>query len=202
MAFGPRQFEGPAPLRRPRSASLPRVRLLVIAAVLMIAASGPVPGQKMPSIAPVKGSRVGNLAHNFALKDLDGHEYRLEELLGKRVIHITFWATWCMPCIAEIPRLREMYARYHDRGLEVFGVIVPISQTRDGVLAFSKQHEINYPVLWDDDEAITGRYRVSSVPKNFLIGRDGIIRHASVELPHDLDALIEKLLKEEAPAKH
>lgn len=148
---------------------------------------------------PRRGSREGNLAPAFSLNDLDGRHYRLEEMLGKKVVHLAFWATWCMPCVAEIPLLRDMHERYHGRGLEVLGIVVPLSQTPEGVRAFSKKHGINYPILWDEDEKTTGLYRVASVPRNFLIGKDGIIRHAGVELPEGLESMIESLLTEGEP---
>jgi peroxiredoxin len=157
-------------------------------------------GQKMPAMDPQRGAHEGNLAPAFSLKDLNGTDYRLQEMLGKeKVVHLAFWATWCVPCVAEIPVLRDMYDRYHERGLEVLGVVVPMSQTRDGVRAFSKKHGINYPVLWDDEEKTTSLYRVASLPRNFLIGRDGIIHHAGVELPEDLESLIESLLEDGEP---
>lgn len=156
-------------------------------------------GQKIPAMEPRRGAREGNRAPAFSLKDLDGRDYRLDEMLGKKVVHLAFWATWCVPCVGEIPMLREVYDKYHDRGVEVLAIVVPISQTRDGVRAFSEKHGINYPILWDEDEKTTSLYRVASVPRNFLIGKDGIIHHAGVELPEDLDAIIESLLDESKP---
>jgi peroxiredoxin len=166
----------------------------------MTALAMPAWGQKIPPMEPQRGSREGNRAPAFALRDLDGNDYRLQEMLGKKVVHLAFWATWCMPCVAEIPILRGMYDRYHQRGLEVLGIVVPVSQTREGVRAFSEKHGINYPILWDDDEKTTGLYRVASLPRNFLIGKDGIIRHAGVELPEDLESMIESLLQEGEPS--
>jgi peroxiredoxin len=158
--------------------------------------AAPAWGQKMPAMDPRRGAQEGDLAPGFSLQDLKGRDYRLEEMLGKKVVHLAFWATWCVPCVAEIPALRDMYDRYHDRGLEVLGVVVPISQTREGVRVFSEKNGINYPILWDDGEKTTSLYKVASLPRNFLIGKDGIIHHAGVELPEDLEPMIESLLKE------
>ena len=185
------------PARRP--AALLRAGVLIAVIALIAGLPDSLHGQKMPSPEPRRGTRVGNLAHDFEMQDLDGRAYRLQEMVGKRVVLLAFWATWCVPCIAEVPRLREVYDKYHEKGLEVLGVIVPISQTREGVRAFSEKRSINYPILWDEDEKTTGRYSVGSVPRNFLIGKDGIIRHASSELPNDFEAMIEKLLLENDP---
>jgi peroxiredoxin len=149
----------------------------------------------------MQGHGVGNLAYDFTLKDLEGQVYSLKALRGKRVVQVVFWATWCGPCVEEIPQLREIYTKYHARGLEVFGVAVNMNQTPDGVRAFARQYEMNYPVLWDSGDKVMDRYRVSSIPRNFLIGKDGVIRYAGTGLPQGYDGLVERLLADEGPAR-
>jgi peroxiredoxin len=148
----------------------------------------------MPTLPLQNGYNLGNLAYDFTLKDLDGRSHSLKELRGKSVVQVVFWATWCMPCIEEIPRLRELYRKYHDRGLEVLGVAPDLNQSPDGVRAFARDIEVNYPILWDDRHLTMSRYGVSSLPRNFLIDKDGVIRHAGTSLPGGHEALIERLL--------
>jgi peroxiredoxin len=154
--------------------------------------------QKMPKLEPRKGCRVGDLAHDFSLEDLDGRTHSLEALRGKRVVQVVFWATWCIPCVEEIPRLREVYERHRDDGLELLGVAVPLSQTREGVREFAEEFHINYPILWDAEGTMMDRYGVESLPQTFLIGLDGVIRHAGGHLPKDYDKMVETLLGEGA----
>ena len=137
---------------------------------------GRVSGQKIPSIPPAPGTRVGNLAQDFTLKDLDNRPYSLKELRGKRVVHVVFWATWCVPCLEEVPTLRATYEKYRERGLQVLGIAVDMNQTLDGVRTAARDMKINYPILWDDGGSLLERYRVSYIPQNFLIGKDGVIR--------------------------
>lgn len=149
----------------------------------------------MPVPGPVRGARVGDLAHDFSLKDLGDQTFSLKDLRGRKVVHVVFWATWCVPCLQEIPALRAAYDKYKDRGLEVLGVVVNLNQTVPIVKAAARSYKINYPILFDDGKMME-RYRVSSIPQNFLIGRDGTIRFAGTELPHKYEALLEDLLRE------
>jgi peroxiredoxin len=150
--------------------------------------------QKMPTLPPHEGSRIGDLAYDFTVKDLDGTAHRLRDLRGKSVVHLVFWATWCMPCIEEVPRLQAAYQQYREQGFEVLGVLVTMNQTREGVRAFAEKNGVEYPILWDGDSRVMSRYRVDSIPQNFLIDRDGVIRYAGVGLPGGYEEMVSKML--------
>jgi peroxiredoxin len=169
---------------------------LLALTLLGLATQVPVRAQKLPKMEPVRGTRVGNLAYDLSLKDLAGRPHSLRDLRGKQVVHVVFWATWCFPCIQEVPTLRATYTKYHDRGLEILAVAPNMDQTQEAVLALAKELKVNYPVLWDGDGAAIRTYRVYSIPQNFLIGKDGIIRYEGNGLPSDYDRLIESLLQE------
>lgn len=164
-------------------------------AVLLLLAQGVAWAQKIPALPPSPGHRVGSVAHDFTLQDLDGRKYSLKEMRGKRVVHVVFWATWCVPCLQEIPHLRATYEKYRDRGLQVLGIVVNMNQTPDTVRAVAHDLKVNYPILWDEDGEAQDRYKVAYIPQNFLVGRDGIIRYAGTSLPPDYEALVESLLR-------
>jgi peroxiredoxin len=198
-AFGPLRFvRGRAhfPVRSPRHLH----RLLAAALLAVSCASGaPLQAQKVPKQAPREGRQQGDIAFDFTLKDLDGKPHKLSDLRG-HVVQVVFWATWCMPCLDEVPDLKAAYARYHDKGFEILGIVVPMSQTPEGVRAFVAKQEMHYPVLWDEGMTLMNRYRVDSIPRNFLIDRDGIIRYAGVSLPANYEEFIQySLLKSPAP---
>jgi len=140
---------------------------------------------------------VGSLAIDFSLKDLDGRPHSLKQMRGKRVVHVVFWATWCVPCLQEIPRLRNVYERYRDQGLQVLGVVINQGQAPDMVRAAAKEYRVTYPILFDADGSMANRYGISYIPQNFLIGKDGIIRYEGTGLPRNYEALVEKLLRED-----
>ena len=171
------------------------------ALALTILPAGPLRAQKMPVLEPLPGRRVGNLALDFTLKDLNNQKHRLKDMRGKQVVHVVFWATWCVPCLQEIPTLRAVREKYHDRGLEILGIVVNLSQTVEGVRAAARDLKLNYPILWDDGGEVQDRYKVSYIPQNFLIGKDGVIRYAGTTLPPNYESLLDSLLDEDGIAR-
>ncbi len=163
--------------------------------------AGPLRAQKMPTLPPLAGNRVGDLAHDFTLKDLDNQKHTLKELRGKQVVHVVFWATWCVPCLEEVPALRTIQEKYRDRGVQILGIVIDMDQTKDGVRAAARDMKINYPILWDDGGEVQDRYRVEYIPQNFLIGKDGVIRYTGTALPSNYEALLEALLKDDRAAR-
>src|SRR6476660_2165743 len=113
---------------------------LLASGALMIAVlpPGPVLAQKMPTLGPTAGHRVGDLALDFTLKDLNNQKFTLKDLRGKQVVQVVFWATWCVPCMQEIPLLRMIQEKYRGRGLQILGVVVEMNQTKDGVRAMAR----------------------------------------------------------------
>jgi cytochrome c biogenesis protein CcmG/thiol:disulfide interchange protein DsbE len=182
-----------APLRRPRLLSLLAGGALAIA----LLPAGPLRAQKMPTLGPLPGNRVGDLALDFTLKDLNNQKHTLKELRGKQVVHVVFWATWCVPCLEEVPALRTIQEKYRDRGVQILGIVIDTNQTKDDVRAAARDMKINYPILWDDGGEVQDRYRVEYIPQNFLIGKDGVIRYTGTSLPSNYEALLEALLKKD-----
>ncbi len=180
-----------------------RLARLVPGAVVTLALLAPSPARavKMPTLGPLPGIRIGNLAQEFTLKDLDNQKHSLKDLRGKEVVHVVFWATWCVPCLEEIPTLRAMQDRFQKRGLQIFGIVVNMSQTLDGVRSTARDLKINYPILWDDGGEVQDRYQVSYIPQNFLIGKDGVIRYVGTSLPPNYETLVDSLLKEDGPVR-
>jgi peroxiredoxin len=156
--------------------------------------SPPASAQKMPSMPTREGWRVGDLAYDFTISDLEGKPHRLKDMRGKNVVHLVFWATWCMPCIEEIPHLRDAYDRFRDQGFEIYGVVVAMNQTKEGVRSFAERNKMPYPILWDGDLKVMNRYRVDMIPQNFLIGRDGVIQYAGAGLPAGYEDLLRTML--------
>jgi len=175
-----------------------RLPALLLLAILLLA-PGMALAQKLPTLPPTPGHKVGSVAHDFALKDLNGQKFSLKEMRGQRVVHVVFWATWCVPCLQEIPHLRATYEKYRERGLQVLGIVVDMNQTPDVVRAVAHDLKVNYPILWDEGGEIQDRYKVAYIPQNFLVGKDGIIRYAGTTLPPNYEALVESLLKDGAP---
>lgn len=165
----------------------------ILALALAIAAAGAL---ATPAAPPKPGRKVGDFAFDFALADLQGRPWSLKQLRGRNVVHVVFWASWCVPCMREIPALREAHARFSAKGLQILGVVIPVNQTPQIAAAIARDFEINYPVLFDTEGALMDRYQVYAIPQNYLIGKDGVIRHEGADLPRDYEAMLQRLLAE------
>jgi len=125
---------------------------------------------------------LGKQAPPITGADVDGKAVSLTGLRGK-VVLIHFWATWCPPCVAEIPRLNALAEKFHDRGFEVMGINVDamhedVKDTKTAVTAV-RRFLVSQNVAWTNLLNQTGAddhtkaYGVEDIPANFLIGRDG-----------------------------
>lgn len=126
----------------------------------------------------VTGANAANLtaqpAPDFALAALDGSQIRLADLKGQ-VVLVNIWATWCPPCVREIPRLERTYQQYRDQGFVLLGVNTTYQDDRAKVVTFARDQGISYPVLFDMDGKVGRAYASSLMPSSFLIDRDGKI---------------------------
>ncbi len=110
-----------------------------------------------------------------AFKAMDGTVFTEDDLRGK-VVLVNAWATWCAPCVIEMPGFQRVYDAYKDQGFLVLGV------SRDQgdpslVSDFLQRKKITYPVAMAKDVDLGGITNVSTLPTSYLIGRDGTIRH-------------------------
>jgi thiol-disulfide isomerase/thioredoxin len=130
---------------------------------------------------------------------VDGSAFSTEQYKGK-VVLVDFWASWCGPCKAELPHVKEMYKKYHDQGLEI--VAVSNDYTKDALTKYlAGDPEMVWPNLFDPTAAadhewnsISKQYHINSIPQMFLIDRNGVCR--TVEARENMDAMIPKLLAE------
>lgn len=118
---------------------------------------------------------VGAPAPDYRAVSIEGDSVSLADHRG-RVVLFNVWATWCHPCRAEIPELRELHAKHQDRGFEVVGVSVDASGADAAIRSFMDDFEMHYPVWRDPDERVSARFLVFGVPATFLIDREGILR--------------------------
>lgn len=145
-------------------------RLLWIVAVFLAGAVVYL-GSRAPK-APAGGNATtqAQVAPDFTLNSLEGQPVRLSSYRGK-VVLLDFWATWCTPCRAEIPRFIEWQQKYGDKGLVVLGVSMDDS-SKDAA-SFARELKINYPVAMGTNQVADSYGGVLGLPINFLIARDG-----------------------------
>ena len=107
----------------------------------------------------------------FALERLDRDgTLTLSQLAGKPVI-VNFWASWCIPCREEAPRLQETYERYRKQGLVVLGV--DFQDFRGDAKRFMKRFGVTYPNVYDGKGSLVGKWGLRGVPETFFVDRQG-----------------------------
>jgi peroxiredoxin len=167
--------EQTSPSRAMHKAALP----VLVGAIVILAAwaymhegEAPTGGDAgVPYLARVHG---GATAPSFQATSLSGRAIRFPDDYRGKVVLVDFWATWCGPCVRELPHLLEAYTQFHGRGFEIVGVSLDapngIAATR--VQTFLDQRKIPWEVIYDSAAPIAGAYRVMGIPAAFLVDGD------------------------------
>jgi peroxiredoxin len=137
---------------------------------------------------------VGKHAPQFAAVDLAGNPVRLASYRGKFVL-LDFWATWCSPCIAELPRLQAAYKNYHDSGFEI--ISVSLDENKSAVTDFVKARNIPWPQIHNASTSanLVSAFGVITIPAVYLIDPQGSIVRLDLR-GKALDETLNRLLKQ------
>jgi len=140
---------------------------------------------------------IGETAPNWKLRDPEGKTHSLSEYRG-RIVVMDFWATWCGPCSAVMPRMQKLHEKFADRGVVVFGVN---SWEKSDPVALMKKKLYSYELLLKGEE-IAELYKVTILPVIYIIGFDGkvIYCHEGMD-DKNMSSVIEKYLKAQAIPK-
>jgi len=146
-------------------------RAILSAAALFALAAAPACVDSTPGAA---APTTGAVATDFTTRDVDGNTFRLSDHLGKKVILIDFWATWCQPCTAEFPHLQKMYDEQKSKGFVIVAVSMDGSDSIAEVPSFAHRNNVTFPVVLDEDSHIASIYNPrKSAPLSVLIDRAG-----------------------------
>ena len=138
---------------------------------------------------------VGAMPFAVSAKDLNGRPLSLAQYKGK-VVLMDFWATWCGPCVGEMPNVIAAYKKYHAQGFEIVGV--SLDQSRPALTGFIAENKMPWRQVFDGKawgSAVPREYGVQSIPFGLLIGRDGKIAAVDVRGPALTAAIQQALAK-------
>lgn len=132
----------------------------------------------------------GSKALDSLVHDMNGSDVALEQYRGENPLLLVFFATWCPPCKQEVPELIRITNSYKEQGLLVCAVSV--DNARSVLPPFIEKKGINYTVLHDGYRTAAEQYKVSGIPTNMLIDRNGIIifRGNRLPSPKEIDSVL------------
>lgn len=137
--------------------------------------------------------KTGAAFPDFAEKDLSGAPLSVARFKGK-VVLIDFWATWCPPCIAELPSVLAAYSKYKDKGFEIIGI--SLDKDMETLKGFLAERKMTWPQYFDGkqwESPLAAKYGVNSIPATYLLDKDGVIVAKNLRGPA-LEAELARLL--------
>ncbi|MFH1775990.1 MAG: TlpA disulfide reductase family protein [Candidatus Omnitrophota bacterium] len=129
-------------------------------------------------------------AAGFVLNDINGQSVELDDFIGKKIILLTFFTTWCPHCRQQIPELNAVKNEYKD--VEV--ISIDIQESEKKLRSFIDEYKINYTVLMDKDSKVAKEYNVLGIPHVVIIDRKGKIRFRGVQPQGGFKKFIDRLM--------
>jgi peroxiredoxin len=149
---------------------------------------------------------TGSVAPDFRMEATSGEEIALSDFKDRSVVLVNVWATWCAPCLEEMPSMQRLYASLEGEDFEILAVSVdaPLGERDIGgrpggdLEEFAGRLGLTFPILRNPSGDIQRLYQTTGVPESFIVGRDGVI-YKKVAGPTEWDAteneeLIRRLL--------
>lgn len=149
--------------------------MLALFAVLLISSCGPT--EEQPQVKAIKGQA----APDFSLTDLKGRDWKLSDQKGK-VVFINFWATWCPPCIQELPSMNTLNKNLAGKPFQMLTILY--NDRPEVASAFVTKSGFDFPVLIDSTLRTAKEYGLTGVPETFIVDTEGVLREKFIG-PYD-----------------
>jgi cytochrome c biogenesis protein CcmG/thiol:disulfide interchange protein DsbE len=166
-----------------------KLQLLVMVILSMFLAVS-VPGQNIKT----------KMAPDFTLPDMDGNRVTLSDNFGHGPIYISFWATWCKPCIEEMKILERLYAKFGDRGLRIFAINTEGARARGKIKSFVRSNGFTFDILIDrDGEVFRRKYKGFAIPFSIMTDPQGKVIFSALGFRPGDEKHIEELIQQHLP---
>ena len=152
------------------------------------------PPKEEETMAPPVGTRVGNLAPDFTLEDINGETVTLSELRGSGVM-LNFWATWCGPCRYEMPFIEDIYEGWTGKPPSVQVLTINVAESAASVERYMQDGGYTFPVLMDTQNKVATAYAIQYFPTTYFIDSDGVIQSVKMGAAPSKEAMEEELRK-------
>jgi len=112
---------------------------------------------------------------NVKIKSLKGRKKSTKKILNGKYTMMSFWATWCVPCLKEMKELETMHYKYEDDGFQVIGISIDDSKTIKKISTTLKSKKISYPIYLDTEQRFFEKFNTEALPFSILVSPDGKI---------------------------
>ena len=178
----------------PRRKSNFPVVLFIAGGLLLVSAIALLLVKQSPRTTSIELAQKGQTLSDFSLTNLDGEMVRLSDFQGQ-VILVNAWATWCPPCVAEMPDLQAYYQAHQDENFVILGINA--GDTFRAAFEFASQKGITFPILLDPEVSLLTNLGIHSFPTSILVGADGVVKniHVGMYTAEDLETDISPYLR-------
>jgi len=139
---------------------------------------------------------TGRKAPNFKLVNLDGKYVELNSITGNGPMLLSFWATWCKPCLEEMAEYHKIYDQYKDKGFTLLAISTDTEKSIAKVKPYIKSKGYNFMVLLDSNNEVARKYYAQQMPYTVLIDKNGNIVYSHLGYMKGDEQKVEKLISE------
>jgi peroxiredoxin len=150
----------------------------------------------LPILAQDEEDLTGRKAPNFKLINLDGKYIELNKETGNGPILLSFWATWCKPCLEEMVEYNKIYDQYKDKGFKLLAISTDAEKSVAKVKPYIKSKGYNFTVLLDTNNEVARKYYAQQMPYTVLIDKNGNIVYSHLGYMKGDEQKVEKLISE------